>query len=268
LGKEVNYLDNKMNYITINKEAWDRRTKVHLESKFYDVEAFINGKSSLNKVEVEQVGDVTGKTLLHLQCHFGQDTLSWARKGAKATGVDLSTEAIKQATMLSSTLGLDVNFIANDIYQFGTENKEKFDLVFSSYGALCWLPDLSHWAKIIANSLVIGGEFHLVEFHTFNDLIDGYAYFPQLEADVEEEGTYTENCNGIKSTMLTWPHCISEVISALIGAGLTIEFFKEYPYSPYKCFEGLDYVLDQGYQKIHKGQQVPLLYSIKARKVN
>jgi len=257
-----------MNYLTINKMAWDQRTKVHMGSKFYDVEAFINGKSSLNYVEIEQVGNVAGKTLLHLQCHFGQDSLSWARKGAKVTGVDLSTEAIKQAGMLNSTLGLDANFIANDIYQFGNENTEEFDLVFTSYGVLCWLPDLSHWAKIIANSLVLGGEFHLVEFHTFNDLLSGYAYFPQAEPDVEEEGTYTENCNGSKSTMLTWPHSISEVISALISVGLTIESFKEHPYSPYKCCDDLDYVIDQGYQLLHKGQQVPLLYSIKARKVS
>jgi SAM-dependent methyltransferase len=256
-----------MNYIAINKEAWDQRTKVHVDSKFYDVEAFVNGKSSLNKVEVEQVGNVEGKTLLHLQCHFGQDTLSWARQGAKVTGVDLSTEAINQARQLNSTLGLDAKFIANDIYQFGNENTEEFDLVFTSYGVLCWLPDLSHWAKIIANSLVLGGEFHLVEFHTFNDLLTGYAYFPRAEPDVEEEGTYTENCNGEKSTMLTWPHSISEVISALIAAGLTIESFEEFPYSPYKCFDDLDYVEEQGYQLLYKGQQVPLLYSIKARKV-
>jgi len=216
-----------MNYIAINKEAWDQRTKVHVGSKFYDVDAFINGKSSLNKVEVEQVGNVEGKTLLHLQCHFGQDTLSWARQGANVTGVDFSTEAINQARKLNSTLGLDATFIVNDIYQFGNENTEGFDLVFTSYGVLCWLPDLSHWAKIIANSLVLGGEFHLVEFHTFNDLLTGYAYFPRAEPDVEEEGTYTENCNGEKSTMLTWPHSISEVISALIAAGLTIESFKE-----------------------------------------
>jgi len=256
-----------MNYLKVNKEAWDQRTKVHVGSKFYDVEAFIKGKSSLNKVELEQLGDVTGKTLLHLQCHFGQDTLSWARQGAIVTGVDLSTEAINQACQLNATLGLDANFIAKDIYQFGNENNDEFDLVFTSYGVLCWLPDLSQWAKIIANSLVIGGEFHLVEFHAFNDLLSGYAYFPRAEPDVEEEGTYTENCNGEKSTMLTWPHSISEVISALIAAGLTIESFKEHANSPYKCFDDLDYVVEQGYQMLHKGQQIPLLYSIKARKV-
>lgn len=255
-----------MDYLNINKEAWDKRTKIHVGSKFYDVEAFKDGKSSLNTVELEQVGNVKGKKLLHLQCHFGQDTLSWARQGATVTGVDLSTEAIEQANELKSTLGLEATFVANDIYQFGNENTEKFDIVFTSYGVLCWLPDLNHWAKTIANSLTTNGEFHLVEFHTFNDLLCGYSYFPQSEPDVEDEGTYTENCDGTKSKLVTWAHSLSEVINALISAGLRIDNFKEYPYSPYNCFEGLELVSEQGYQMLHKGQQVPLLYSIKALK--
>lgn len=257
-----------MDYLHINKEAWDKRTKVHVGSTFYDVDAFKDGKSSLNAIELRQVGHVEGKKLLHLQCHFGQDTLSWVREGAKVTGVDLSTEAIEQANNLKLSLGLEATFVAKDIYQFGHENKEKFDIVFTSYGVLCWLPDLSQWAKTIASSLTKGGEFHLVEFHTFNDLLCGYSYFPQPEPDVEEEGTYTENCDGEKSKMVTWAHSLSEVINALISAGLSIEQFKEYPYSPYKCFEGLDHVSGMGYQMLHKGQQVPLLYSIKARKIN
>jgi len=256
-----------MDYLSINKQAWDKRTKVHLGSKFYDVKAFKEGESSLNTVELEQVGNVEGKKLLHLQCHFGQDTLSWARKGAKVTGVDLSTEAIEQANKLNSALGLDATFVANDIYQFGHENIEKFDIVFTSYGVLCWLPDLSQWAKTIADSLAVGGEFHLVEFHTFNDLLSGYSYFPRPEPDVEIEGTYTENCDGAKSTVVTWAHSLSEVINALISAGLSIDHFKEYPYSPYNSFEDLEYVPGQGYQMLHKGQQVPLLYAIKARKI-
>jgi len=257
-----------MEYLNINKEAWDKRTKVHVDSKFYDVESFKDGKSSLNTIELEQVGNVQGKSMLHLQCHFGQDTLSWARKGARVTGVDLSTEAIAQAIKLNSALELNASFIANDIYHFGDENTQLFDIVFTSYGVLCWLPDLDLWAKTIASSLIAGGEFHLVEFHAFNDLLCGYSYFPQIEPDIEEEGTYTENCDGTKSKVATWAHTLSEVINALIVAGLSIEHFKEYPYSPYNCFEGLEHVEGKGYQMLHKGQQVPLLYSIKARKIS
>jgi SAM-dependent methyltransferase len=256
-----------VDYINVNKEAWDKRTKTHLESKFYDVDSFKSGKSSLNPVELDEVGNVEGKKLLHLQCHFGQDTMSWARKGALVTGVDLSSEAIEQANKLKSSLGLEATFIAKDIYQFGYENKEKFDVVFTSYGVLCWLPDLNLWAKTVADSLSMGGVFNLVEFHAFTDLLSGYSYFPRLEPDVEDEGTYTENCDGTKSTVATWAHSLSEVINALISAGLTIDNFKEYPYCPFNCFEGLEHVLGHGYQMLHKEQQVPLLYSIKARKV-
>jgi len=255
-----------MDYLNINKEAWDKRTKVHVGSKFYDQQAFEAGKSSLNTIELEQVGNVEGKKLLHLQCHFGQDTLSWARQGAIVTGVDLSTEAIDEANKLKLAVGLEATFVADDIYQFGQKSKAQYDIVFTSYGVLCWLPDLKQWATIIANALVTGGEFHLVEFHAFNDLLDGYSYFPHCEPDIEDEGTYTENCDGTKSKMVTWAHSLSEVVTALISAGLSIEVFEEHPYSPYDCFDNMEQVSGQGYQMLHKGQQVPLLYSIKARK--
>lgn len=256
-----------MDYLSINKQAWDKRTSVHVKSEFYDVASFKNGRCSLNPIELKQVGNVEGSSLLHLQCHFGQDTLSWARLGAEVTGVDLSAAAIKQANSLKQALGLRANFIESDIVKFGSENTQQFDIVFTSYGVLCWLPDLVDWAQTIAKSLKAGGEFHLVEFHSFNDLLSGCSYFPNSEPDVEEEGTYTENCDGAKSTMVTWSHSISEVINSLIGAGLSIESFSEHPYSPYNCFEGLQPVPDLGYQMLYKGQQVPLLYSIKARKI-
>ncbi len=255
-----------MNYIEINKAAWNERTKVHVKSKFYDLDAFKQGKSSLNPIELAQVGEVEGKTLLHLQCHFGQDTLSWARLGAIVTGVDLSTTAIAQAKQLAVELGINARFIADDIYQFGKKNSEKFDIVFTSYGVLCWLPDLNQWAKLIADSLCAGGEFHLVETHPLNDLLAGYAYFSKEMPDIEEEGTYTENCDGKKSTTVCWSHPISEVITALMNAGLTIELFHEFPYSPYDCFDDLTPVEGQGFQRLYKDQQIPMLYAIKARK--
>ncbi|MBC3767106.1 class I SAM-dependent methyltransferase [Neptunicella marina] len=256
-----------MDYLSVNKQAWDKRTQIHVESEFYDVESFIQGKCSLNPIELEQVGNVQGKSLLHLQCHFGQDSLSWARRGALVTGVDLSSHAIEQANLLNQSLGLNVDFIQSDVVQFGHGNRQQFDIVFTSYGVLCWLPDLQDWAQTVSSTLKSGGEFHLVEFHTVNDLLSGYSYFPTGQPDIEEEGTNTENCDGSKSTTVTWSHSISEVISALIAAGLTIESFSEYPFSPYNCFDGLEFVPNLGYQMLYKGQQVPLVYSIKARKI-
>ncbi|MCG9696921.1 class I SAM-dependent methyltransferase [Shewanella sp. Isolate11] len=255
-----------MDYIEINKQAWNKRTLVHFDSKFYDVAGFLEGKTSLNPIELAQVGNVQGKSLLHLQCHFGLDSLSWSRLGAKVTGVDLSSDAIDKARWLADKLVIDANFIESDLYHFGAINKQQFDLVFSSYGALCWLPDLNGWAQIISDALNEGGELHLVEFHGITDLLSGYAYFAKDQPDVEQEGTYTENCVGEKSTTVCWSHSLSEVINALLCAGLTLVEVNEYPYSPYNCFEGLEFVEGEGYQLLYKGQQVPLVYAIKARK--
>lgn len=255
-----------MDYLAINKEAWDKRTLVHIESKFYDVETFLAGRSSLNPIELAETGDVAGKSLLHLQCHFGQDTLSWARLGAEVTGVDLSPEAIEQAKGLAEKTGLKAQFILDDVYHFGETSSEQFDIVFTSYGALCWLPDLERWASLIARLLKPGGQLNLVEFHTFNELLSGYSYFPSSTPDIESSGTYTENFPGEESEMVTWPHSLSEVISALIKAGIVIENFNEFPFSPYNCYEGLEYVEGRGYQKLFKGHQIPLVYSITGRK--
>lgn len=261
-------MDNKAkDYLAINKHAWNQRTQIHLDSTFYALDAFIQGKSSLNPIELEQVGDVHNKSLLHLQCHFGQDSLSWARLGANVTGVDLSSESIKTAKKLAAQLHLPATFINNDIYQFGDHNTEQYDIVFSSYGVLAWLPDLTRWAQTIAGALRPSGEFHLVEFHPFNDVLSGYGYFAQLQADIEAEVTYTENHNDQIETVVTWPHPISEVISALIAAGLSIEAFNEHPYSPYNCVEGLEFVAGKGYQLKLQGHLIPLIYSIKASKV-
>ncbi|MGL4475808.1 MAG: class I SAM-dependent methyltransferase, partial [Shewanella sp.] len=123
-----------MDYLSINKQAWDKRTKLHLKSEFYDVKSFKNGRCSLNPVELKQLGNVQGKSLLHLQCHFGQDSLSWARLGAKVTGVDLSAVAISHAKELTQALGLTANFIDSDLVQFGRDNVNQFDIVFTSYG--------------------------------------------------------------------------------------------------------------------------------------
>ncbi|WP_418357413.1 class I SAM-dependent methyltransferase [Shewanella basaltis] len=254
-----------MDYLATNKHAWDQRTRLHLKSLFYDLQPFIDGKSSLNPIELAQVGNVQGKNLLHLQCHFGQDSLSWARLGAAVTGVDLSSESITAAKKLAKQLHLPATFINSDIYQFGENNTTQYDIVFTSYGVLAWLPDLTRWAQTIAGALRPGGEFHLVEFHPFNDVLTGYGYFAQAQPDVEDEVTYTENHNNQLTKVATWPHPISEVISALISAGLTILKFNEHQYSPYNCIEGLEFVNGKGYQLIHNNHPIPLIYSIHAR---
>ena len=148
-----------------NRAHGDEATPIHVRSAFYDVAAFKAGKTSLQRIEIEELGDVKGKTLLHLMCHFGLDTLSWARAGALVTGVDFSSEALVQARGLAEELNIPAHFVETNIYELPSVLEERFDIVFTSYGVLCWLPDLAEWARIIARSLRQGGTFHMLEDH-------------------------------------------------------------------------------------------------------
>ena len=139
-----------------NRNNWNERTPVHAASDFYDMEAFKSGRITLKDIERREVGDVSGRTLLHLQCHFGQDTMSWSRLGAIATGVDFSEAAIELARSLNDELGLEARFICSNIYDLPDTLDEEFDIVFTSYGVLTWLPDLDKWAEVIYKRLKAG----------------------------------------------------------------------------------------------------------------
>jgi len=253
-------------YFEMNRVGWDRRTAVHVESKFYDVEGFMAGALSLREIELAELQDVVGKRMLHLQCHFGLDTLSWARKGAICTGVDISPVAIKKAQELAERCNLSTQFLCSDVYGFAAPSKETFDIVFTSYGALCWLPDLSRWAEIVASNLAPGGRVYIVEFHPINDLLAGFSYFTQADPDIEKEGTYTENGGNAVAELATWTHPISSVINALLSAGIKIERISEFPYSPYNCFEGMVEREPGRFYLSHKGNDVPIIYSISGQK--
>ena len=164
-------------YLSINQQAWNERTDIHFTSQFYDVEGFLAGNSTLHDIELNQIGEVQNKSLLHLQCHFGLDTLSWARLGAKVTGVDLSSTAIEKAKQLADKAALAAQFICSDVYGFGEQCQQQFDIVYTSYGVLCWLPSMDKWAETVAKCLKPGGKIHLVEFHPFLDIKFGYDYF-------------------------------------------------------------------------------------------
>jgi SAM-dependent methyltransferase len=254
-------------YFEMNRIGWDRRAEVHIGSRFYDVSGFISGATSLREIERAELQEVAGKTLLHLQCHFGLDTLSWAREGAMCTGVDISPVAIAKARELAAQTGLSAQFVCSDVYGYGAAPGESFDIVFTSYGALCWLPDLRRWAQVVASKLAVGGRFYMVEFHPVHDLLDGYAYFTRPAPDIEEEGTYTENGAGATARLATWGHPLSSVVDALVGAGIRIERMREFPYSPYDCFEGMEERTPGRFYLSHKGNDVPMVYSILGRKL-
>ncbi len=158
-------------YFEVNKATWNEKVNVHSKSEMYDLEAFKKGKSSLMQYEVKALGDVKGKSLLHLQCHFGQDTLSWSRLGAKCVGVDISNEGVKLAQQLNEELNLDAEFVCCNVLDTSNYVKDEFDIVFTSYGTIGWLPDLKPWANMIAERLKIGGTFYIADFHPIDKAI-------------------------------------------------------------------------------------------------
>lgn len=259
-------------YFDANRESWNKRTMIHKDSAFYDLEGFRNGKSSLNKIELDQLGDVNGKSLLHLQCHFGQDTMSWQRLGAACTGVDLSDEAIRVAIEVNAELGLNTKFICCNVYDLPAHLDEQFDIVFTSYGTVGWLPDLDKWAKVISRFLKPGGCFYMVDFHPTLWMMDEnfqsvkYNYFNTEVIAEEITGTYTDRHAPIRSIEYSWNHPFCELLGALIRNGLTIEQFNEYPYSPYNCFNNLEQGPDGMWRIRGMEEKMPMLYSISAVK--
>lgn len=144
------------NYLDINRNSWNARVEPHLKSDFYFLEDFIKGRNSLNSIELDLLGDVKGKSILHLQCHFGQDSISLSRMGAKVTGIDLSDKAIDAAEDLARKCGTDTKFICSDVYNLPTVLKEEYDIVFTSYGTIGWLPDLDQWADVVSHIFETG----------------------------------------------------------------------------------------------------------------
>lgn len=258
------------NYIDINRQSWNNRTDTHLRSKFYDLEGFLNGKSSLNEIELNLLGEIKGKTILHLQCHFGQDTISLGRLGADATGVDLSDKAIENAKRIANKTKSNTKFICCDIYDLPNHLNKKFDIVFTSYGTIGWLPDLDKWANIISMFLKPDGRFVFVEFHPvvwmFDDNFDNieYRYFNSGAIIATEKGTYADKEADITQSSVNWNHGLSEVINSLIKNGLEIKSLDEFDYSPYNCFNNTVEVEKNKYRIKHLEDKIPMVYSITA----
>ena len=223
--------------IETNRGLWNRWTRIHERSTFYDLDGFRRGNSSLHTVEREELGDVQGKTLLHLQCHFGMDTLSWARLGARVTGVDLSDDAIALARSLARELGIPAEFVRSDLYALPEVLDGAFDIVHTSYGVLCWLPDLTRWAQVIARFLAPGGVFYMVEHHPILSVLDeeGAAlsgrYFDPEPSRYETEGSYAGADPEGSHPGYEWVHPLGEVVTALAGVGLRLEVLHEFPYT-------------------------------------
>ena len=260
------------NYIEINRESWNNRVDTHIKSAFYDQEAFLKGKSTLNDIELKLLGDIKGKSILHLQCHFGQDSISMSRLDAKVTGVDFSDKAIEAAKTIAIETSSDTEFICCDIYELEKFCDKQFDIVFTSYGTIGWLPDLDKWAGIIDTFLKPGGSFVFAEFHPvvwmFDDNFDkvGYNYFKEGPIIESESGTYADKNADLSLKTVSWNHSLAEIFGALLKKGLSIESFEEYDYSPYNCFAHTEEFEPGKFRIKHLGNRIPMVYALLAIK--
>lgn len=276
-------MQNHQELFNSNKDVWNQRTAVHKDSAFYNLKGFRNGETVLTPIELAELGDVSGNKMLHLQCHFGMDSLDWARRGAHVTGVDLSDAAIAEARKLNDELKLDASFVCCNVYDLHPDQVSatgndplqgygKADIIFASYGVVGWLPDLDKWATIIAHYLKPGGMFFFAEFHPVVWMFDDdftriqYAYDNQEVIMTENQPTYTDGSGQIMGREYSWNHSLAEVLNALIRAGLQIESFHEYMHSPYPNFrntvEG-----EPGHWYIRgMEKKIPMVYTLKARR--
>ncbi len=265
-------MDATSEYFEKNRLSWNNRVEAHLKSDFYDLEGFLDGKSSLKSIELGLLGDVSGKKVLHLQCHFGQDSISLARMGAQVTGVDLSDASIEAAKALAAAAGQEVRFICCDVYTLPTYLEEDFDIVFTSYGVIGWLPDLGRWASVISHFLRPGGIFVFAEFHPVVWMFDddfrevGYNYFNSGAIIESEVGTYADRDAPIAQEYVCWNHGMGEVINSLLQHNLMIKDLVEYDYSPYNCFRHTVEFEPGKFRISHLGDRIPMVFSLLAQK--
>ncbi|HEY1331278.1 MAG TPA: class I SAM-dependent methyltransferase [Actinomycetota bacterium] len=263
--------------LSSNRELWNEWTGIHETSTFYDLEGFRRGGVRLRAYERDEVGEVTGKTLLHLQCHFGMDTLSWARLGATVTGVDFSDRAVELARRLADEIGTPATFVRSDVYELPSVLDGEFDIVYTSRGVLGWLPDVERWAHVAARFVKPGGFFYITEVHPVCQVFDDeaselrlrYPYAsPADEAMVfPVQGSYADRDAPVEHDVeYGWNHGLGEVVSALAGAGLHIEFLHEFPFAEWE-YPFLERHDDgRWWLPESAGGGLPLFFSLKASK--
>lgn len=263
-------------FVESNRGLWDEWATIHAGSAWYDLESVRGGLCKLRPYEIDEVGDVRGRTLLHLQCQIGTDTVSWARRGAAVTGVDFSSRAVDIATQLAVDAGVDARFLCSDVLELPQALTGTFDIVYTSRGMLGWLPDLSRWARVVAHFLAPGGVFYVTDIHPIAAVLDDSAtevrvsrpYFPRAEPTAYQvQGSYADrSAQVVTEVEYLWTHSVAELVTAVAQAGLVIEFFHEFPWLdrpwPFLCQQG-----EQGWTfPPGSDGELPLFMSLRARK--
>lgn len=260
-----------------NQALWDELAPVHFKS-YTEVATLRQGGICLDEIELADLGDVTGKSLLHLQCHIGTDTLSWARLGAQVTGVDFSQRSLELARELSTELGLAARFVHSPLYDLPQNLEGQFDIVYTSRGVLVWNSDIVQWAKVIAHFLKPGGTFYIMETHPFFQAFDEdekgeigilLSYFHESEPLVWDDDMpdYADENYVPQHASYEWQWPLSDILNALIGAGLQIQSFNEYERLFFRMFGGMAPVEPPGWYKVpgYEGR-LPLIFTLQATK--
>jgi SAM-dependent methyltransferase len=279
-------------HYAVNRAWWDGVVPIHEASKGYDRDGFLRGEKPLCPVERDELGPlVAGKTLLHLQCHFGMDTLSWARLGATVTGLDFSGPAIAAARQLSAQSGIPARFVAANVYDAREAlGGETFDVLYTGIGALNWLPNVHAWARVAAACVRAGGILYLYECHPVLFMLDEtrsdgllvvkQPYFERPEPILyESDATYVDGPKLEQRETRMWNHGVGELVTALLEAGLALEYVREHREVPWQALPWMEPVgagtvgADGRYQsnrtwRLPEPQRelVPLMLSVLARK--
>jgi len=268
-------LDNfSTKWLGVNHANWNERVDSHFHSAFYDVDGFLNGRSTLSVKERVDLNPITKRRLVHLQCHFGLDSLSWAREGAVVSGIDFSEKAIERANQLAKKSGLTANFQCANVYDAASLFDHSFDIVYTGLGSLCWLPDIDRWAQVVKSLLVSGGELYLHEFHPCewvfgeDELVVKYDYFTDKRGlEIDMPGSYAEpNASTTHNATIQWNHNLGTIITALIKAGLRIQSLEEFGYTHYKRWPFMIKNSDGFYVLPENKPNLPLLYTLRAIK--
>lgn len=259
-----------------NRDLWDTWTGFHVTSGHYDVQGFLRGRCTLQPFEPAELGDVTGRSLVHLQCHFGLDTLSWARRGARVTGVDFSPAAVGQARTLAQEADLRARFLCARVDELPETLDGSFDIVYVSFGSVVWLPDIARWARSAARLLAPGGVLYVAEYHPVLhtlDFDDGarepvlrYPYFHRAAPIAHElHGTYTDASDDVTESGYTWAHSLGSIVTGVVDAGLRLEFLHEFPSAQFAVLPYLERREDGRYWlPAHVEGELPLLFTLRA----
>ncbi len=272
-------------YRSLNRANWDERAPAHAASPDYGVERFVGDPAHISDVvrfDLPLLGDISGLRGVHLQCHIGTDTLSLARLGAAMSGLDFSRASLAQARRLAERTGTEIDFVEADVYDAAEVlGGTAYDLVFTGVGALCWLPDISRWASVVADLLRPGGRLFLREGHPVlwsladpqedGRLVIEYPYFELAEpVEWDEAATYVEtDAVFTQNRTLEWNHGIGEIVTALLDAGMELTGLVEHDSVPWQALSGVMAPLPDNrneWRLVDRPERLPHSYTLQARK--